>query len=97
MLHIKISIFMFLDMCGYQVGAQSLYASAFLADNLNLIGCSGYQFVLCSQLPLLTFVCVQHMGIQKQIQRVIDRSDRYMLRLAGCYQLLRREWLWQLA
>lgn len=97
MLHIKIAIFMLPDMRGNQVGAYILYASAFLTDYLNLIGRSGNQFVLCGQLSLLAFVGVQHMGVQKQVQRVIDRPDRYMLRLAGLYQLLRRERLRQLA
>ena len=77
--------------------AYGLYASAFLTDHLDLIARGSNEFVLGCPLPFLAFVGMQYMRIQKEIKGIVHRSNGYALRHTGCYQLFRRERLWQCA
>ena len=75
--------------------ANRLHASAFLADHLDLIARGSNEFVLRCPLSFLSFVGMQYMRVQEEVQRVVHRSNGYMLCRAGLYQLFRRERLWE--
>ncbi len=77
---------------------KSSSASAFAADELHMrSGCSRIQFILRYRLSISAVIDLDDLRLDKQIQRIIDRPGRDMLRLARLLQLCSGEGLFQKA
>ena len=97
LMDVEIGVFPFFnELCNRFVGEIN-GASAFLAYKLHVLARVVDNLVLRGYMSALTLMTANNLRFRADIQRVIDRPDRYSLLLTNRYQLFRQERLMQVA